>query len=248
MSGSGAFEGDGAERARGGLEGPEPHTTSGVILNLAEEPSPPLHWDRVFSCPVRSIEIEIGTGKGMFLRREAAARPDVGFLGVEKAVKFFHVCAERLARDARPNVRLVRTDAFDLLARWIPPGSVDAMHVYFPDPWPKKRHAKRRLLSPALFDLAARALRADALLSVATDVGPYFAEGTELLDAHPSFARTAVTEADRERVATHYAVKYAREGRTLHLGRWRRIASQAPPIPPPSRRRKDANSAPSPAR
>jgi len=207
-----------------------------------------LRWEEVFTAPVDTIEIEIGTGKGMFLRREAAERANVGFLGVEKSVKFFLVCAERIARDGRPNVRIVRADAFDLLARWIPRGSIASLHAYFPDPWPKKRHAKRRLLSPALFDLSARAIALGGILAVATDVGPYFAEAAAVLDAHPSFDRTTVTDDDRARVATNYALKYAREGRVLHLGRWRRNASEPPSIPPPpSRRRKDASSVPSPA-
>lgn len=216
------------------------------VLTLADQASPPFRWDEVFSCPVDSVEVEIGTGKGMFLRREAADRPDVGFLGVEKATKFFRICAERIARDGRPNMRLVRADAFDLLARWVPVGSIAALHIYFPDPWPKKRHAKRRLLSPALFDLSARAIASKGVLAVATDVEHYFAEAAAILDAHPSFARAAVTDADRDRVATNYALKYAREGRALHFGRWRRNVSEAPPLPPPpSRRREDASNAPS---
>jgi len=215
--------------------------TSGIaahpwILSLAER-VPPLRWDDVFASPVESVEIEIGSGKGMFLRRESVACPGTGFLGIERATKFFALAAARLARDGRPNARIVRADAFDLLARWVPVGSLGAIHVYFPDPWPKKRHAKRRLLQPALFDLCARAIAPGGILAVATDVGPYFADADAVLATHPSFVPIESSEADRERVATNYAVKYAREGRTLHLGRWRRNASAPPSIPPPPSRR-----------
>lgn len=218
------------------------------VLNLGDQAPPPLQWDRVFARPISSVEIEIGTGKGLFLRREAAERPDTGFLGIEKAVKFFRICAARLAQDGRPNVKLLCADAMDFLARWVPIGSVGAIHVYFPDPWPKKRHAKRRLLSSTLFDLAARAIGTDGILAVATDVESYFDSAAVMLDSHPSFARVETTEADRARVATNYAIKYARQGRSLHFARWRRTVSEPPPLPLPRLPRKmDASSDPSPA-
>ncbi len=206
------------------------------VIRLADR-IPPLDLEEVFACPVSSIEVEIGTGKGMFLRREAAERPDTGFIGVERAFKFHAICATRLARDGRPNIRTVCVDAYDLLARWIPVGSLGAVHVYFPDPWPKKRHAKRRLLSPALFDLCARATAPGGLLAIATDVGPYFADAIAALEGHASFARIGATAADLERITTNYAVKYAREGRSLHLARYQRNASAPPPIPPPPSRK-----------
>jgi tRNA (guanine-N7-)-methyltransferase len=214
----------------------EPHAHNSWILDLRGL-VPPLRWAEVFSVPVEAVEVELGSGKGMFLRRESAARPGVGFLGVERAGKFFELCAGRLARDGRPNVRLTRADAFDLLARWIPEAGVCALHVYFPDPWPKKRHAKRRMLSPPLFDLGARAIATGGFLSIATDVDPYFREATDFLDAHPCFARTDLPEGTAESVATNYAVKYAREGRCLHLARYRRNATPAPPAPNPLRLR-----------
>jgi tRNA (guanine-N7-)-methyltransferase len=215
------------------------------VLSLTDGVSPPLKWEDVFTPPVDSVEIEIGSGKGMFLRQESLERPRSGFLGVERSAKFFGICAAKLTRESRPNVRVVRADAFDLLARWVPVGSLAAVHVYFPDPWPKKRHAKRRLLQPALFDLCARAIHAGGRLAIATDVAPYFTDTIEALTGHPSFTSIPPSEADRTRVATNYAVKYAREGRSLHLGCWIRNPSVPPPLPaPPSRRRKEPSSHP----
>ncbi len=217
------------------------------ILDLHER-IPPLRWDEVFPLLVRSVELEIGSGKGMFLRREAAARSDVGFLGVERAGKFFAICAARLARDGRPNARCVRADAHDLLARWVVPGSLGAVHVYFPDPWPKKRHAKRRLLGTALFELAARSLAPGGVLAIATDVSPYFADAVRSLEGNRSFEELPIGAGDREAVATNYALKYAREGRDLNLARFRRSAAPPPPLPPPPTRPHRASSnAPSPA-
>lgn len=208
---------------------------------------PPLRWDQVFPVAVGSVEVELGTGKGMFLRREAAGRPEVGFLGVERSGKFFDLCASRILRDARPNLRLTRADAFDLLARWIPVGSLAALHVYFPDPWPKKRHAKRRMLSPPLFDLAARVLAPEGILSISTDVTAYFLEATSVLDGHTSFERLSLLPGAIESIATNYALKYAKEGRSLHLARFVRNGREAPPAPHPLQLRKYVDRSPAPS-
>lgn len=216
-----------------------------AVLDLQDQ-SPPFDWSAIFSTSVDRVELEIGCGKGRFLRREAADRPQVGFLGVEKAAKFFRIGAERIERDGCKNVRVVCADAFDLLSRWVSPASLQAVHIYFPDPWPKKRHAKRRLLRPALFDLIARALACGGTLSTATDVAPYFDEATSALDAHPAFERCKVSADEIEALATNYALKYAKEGRPLHLARYRRTASAPPPLPPPpSRHRESASRYPS---
>lgn len=185
----------------------------------------------------------------MFLRRAAREASRTGFLGVERAGKFFDLCAQRLERDDLPNARLVRADAYDLLSRWIIPGSIGALHIYFPDPWPKKRHAKRRMLSPPLFDLAARAIAEEGHLVIASDVEWYFAESLALLHSHPCFEPAALDPLEPQQLATHYAIKYQKEGRTLQRARFVRNASAAPPPPTPaSRRRPDAGTAPAPAR
>lgn len=224
----------------------EPRGPNPFILDL-KGLHPPLNWDEVFPVPVRSVEIELGSGKGMFLRRESAARPDVGFLGVERAGKFFSMAAQRIERAGRPNVRLTQADAFDLLARWLPEGGIAVLHIYFPDPWPKKRHAKRRMLTPPLFDLAARTIAIGGILSIATDVTPYFESATSALDIHSCFERMALSEGAIESVGTNYALKYAREGRSLHLARYRRNGEPAPAAPNPLRLRFLVDRSPSPS-
>lgn len=207
---------------------------------------PPLRWSEVFGKTIERVELELGSGKGMFLRRAAERDPRTGFLGVERAGKFFHTCVEGLERARLPNARLVRADAYDLLSRWIPPESLHALHVYFPDPWPKKRHAKRRMLSLPLFDLAARAIAPGGSLAIASDVDWYFAEAVDLLDAHTAFDATVLTPLDLEEVATHYAIKYQKEGRHLQFARFERNLSPSPPRPRPrSLLPPDADTAPS---
>ena len=183
----------------------------------------------------------------MFLRREAAERPETGFIGVERAAKWFGICAKRLERDGHPNARIACTDAFDLLARWFPLSSLAAVHVLYPDPWPKKRHAKRRLLTPALYDLSARALTGGGVLTIATDVGWYFEEANEALGLHRSYQKLDISAADEESIRTNYAIKYEKQGRSLNLARFQRNESPPPPIPPPpSRPRRSANTVPPP--
>lgn len=186
---------------------------------LLEDRNPPLSWPGVFGRD-GPVEVEIGSGKGLFLLEASRLRPESNFVGVERAGKWFHRAVERTMRAGRPNLRLVRTDAFDFLTRWVPPGSVAAVHVYFPDPWPKKRHAKRRLLQRPLFELAARALAPSAPLFLASDVGPYFEEAVAEIAALGPFEQVEWPADAPDRLPTNYARKYEQEGRTLHSAKF----------------------------
>jgi tRNA (guanine-N7-)-methyltransferase len=197
---------------------PVPLAEVPFVLAL-EKLSPPLSWADLFGRE-GPVEIEIGSGKGLFLLEASRLRPDSSFLGVERAGKWFHRAVERVLRSGRSNIRLVRTDAFDFLARWVPPHSVDALHVYFPDPWPKKRHAKRRLWQGPLFELAARVLKPGAPLLLASDVAPYLAEAAADIASLGSFAAVDWPEDSPDRLPTNYARKYLLEGRTLHFAKF----------------------------
>jgi tRNA (guanine-N7-)-methyltransferase len=186
-------------------------------------PRLPLEWGALFPDD-HPVEIEIGSGKGMFLKEAARAHPDRNYLGVERAGRFCRIAIERLTRAGLTNVRLLRADGLDLLDRWIAPGSIRALHIYFPDPWPKKRHRKRRLFRPALLDLAARALPEGAELFVATDHAEYGAAIRELFAAtHDRFAPADWPVDEAERLPTNYALKWRRAGRALWWGRYRRL-------------------------
>ncbi len=122
----------------------------------------------------RPLELEIGSGKGTFLLAESGARPEVNFLGIEYARRYWTFAADRLRRGERANARVVLAEASTFLREFIPDESLSAVHVYFPDPWPKTRHHRRRLLNSAFLKLIASKLEPGGRLSIATDHREYF--------------------------------------------------------------------------
>src|SRR5206468_3977925 len=128
-----------------------------------------------------SVEVEIGIGKGRFLLAQAEARPEVNFLGIEWSLKYLRVAKDRAERRGLTNVRLYRADARHVLADLLPARSVSRVHVYCPDPWPKKRHRKRRLFTAATAAHLGRALAAGGYRGASPDVAEYFDEIRELV-------------------------------------------------------------------
>jgi tRNA (guanine-N7-)-methyltransferase len=161
------------------------------------------------------LEVELGLGKGLFLAEWAAARPGTGFVGVERCPKYVRIAATRLARRGLANVRVVRTTAEDMLFRCLGDGTAACVHVYFPDPWPKKRHLKRRLLTVANLERIAAVLAPGGLLRVKTDHPGYAEAIAAALAAVPALAPAPVAEAFADVPPTHYELKFAREGRPV---------------------------------
>lgn len=160
-------------------------------------------------------EVEIGFGKGRFLLARAAAEPARRFLGIEVAGEYFRLAARRLARRGLDNAVLLRGDALAILAARLPPGFATVVHVYFPDPWPKKRHRKRRLLAPDSIDLVLAALVPGGRLEFATDFLDYGREVQALLAAHPGVAVAALPGGWAAGPRTNYEAKYVAEGRPI---------------------------------
>jgi tRNA (guanine-N7-)-methyltransferase len=132
-------------------------------------------------------ELEIGFGRGMFLLERAQAAPGSGILGVEVKRKWAYLVDQRAQRLGLGNVRVFGADARDVLARLQPDGGLARLFMHFPDPWWKKRHAKRRLRGPSMFDPAARLLRSGGELFIQTDVEERAETFLDDLRAHAAF-------------------------------------------------------------
>jgi len=166
------------------------------------------------------LELEIGCGKGGFLLARAQAHPEIHFLGIEWANKFFLYSVDRMVRWEMENVRLMRTDAKLFVMRHLAPNSLSALHLYHPDPWPKKRHHKRRLVQKDFADAAARSLQPGARWYIQSDHQEYFEEIKTLLDAHPAFEGFSIAEVEEAFgpawAGTNFEKKYRLEGRAIY--------------------------------
>lgn len=129
----------------------------------------------------RTIEIEVGSGKGLFLIQAAQQHPETYFFGLEIAAKYAALAQSRLEREGLTNARCSNADAVEVMDRAVPPDRLAAVHVYFPDPWWKARHKKRRVLNERMLRAIERALRPGAWLHVWTDVVDYYESTLELV-------------------------------------------------------------------
>jgi tRNA (guanine-N7-)-methyltransferase len=197
-----------------------PHPRSPAWREEAQKPRP-LIWSELLGNR-RPVEIEVGFGKGMFLLHASQARPDVNFFGVEIERKYVVVTAARLAKQGITNVRLACTDARWLLRECVAAESVRALHVYFPDPWWKHRHQKRKLFT-AEFGLAcARVLEPAGVLNFASDVREYF-EATCDIVAEQGLLRRLSEEShaiEQQDFLTNFERKYRQEGRAIYRARF----------------------------
>jgi tRNA (guanine-N7-)-methyltransferase len=191
------------------------------FLLHGDDLSGPFDFETLFGRPC-PVEVEIGVGKGRFLLSAAAQRLDVGFLGIERVRKYLRVALDRLNRSGCENVRLVCEDGGFLVRTRIPDQSVAVYHIYFPDPWPKRRHHKRRLITPNFAGHLFRTLCPGGQVKVATDHMDYFHEIAAALDRVDTWTQTDVwteqARASESSDATHFEIKYSRERRTVfHL-------------------------------
>lgn len=162
----------------------------------------------------RPLVLEVGCGHGEAALAFADAHPHLDVLAVDVHTPGVAHLLRTLARAPRPNLWVERTDALDLLDHRIPTGGLAGAHVFFPDPWPKVRHHKRRFVRLDVVDLLADRLGRGALLRFATDVADYAATARALLDAHPAFAGGPVPR-PAWRPATGYERRARAAGRAV---------------------------------
>jgi tRNA (guanine-N7-)-methyltransferase len=186
--------------------------------------TPPIDWTQLFGND-RPVELEIGSGKGLFLANAAQAHPDRNFFGIEMAKKYAYKAADRVAKRTLANVRVLPGDALLFLAKYTPPASLDAVHVYFPDPWWKARHKKRRVFAEPLIVDLERTLIPGGDLHVATDVEDYFRVILALMATHPRFEvqpEPLPTDPEHDNdYLTNFERKYRIEGRPIYRAHYR---------------------------
>jgi len=164
------------------------------------------------------VVLEIGSGMGETTVRIALDNPENDYLAVEVHAPGVGSLLRRVEEEGLTNVRVVQHDAVEVLRDMLPPGSLAAIHVFFPDPWPKKRHHKRRLVQPAFAALAASRLIPGGRLHVATDWQEYAERILEVLAATPGLRNTA--EGFAPRPPWRPETKFERRGRRLGHGVW----------------------------
>lgn len=161
------------------------------------------------------VILEIGSGKGRFLIATATERPDVNLIGIEKSLHYHRVIRDRLLKRGLTNVWLINHDAFLVMRDMLPEASIAEVHVYFPDPWPRKKEQKRRIIRPDALREMRRVLVDGGSGIFVTDHQEYFETAAPHVEAEfPRSERRVPGPDDPPR--TNYEAKYRAEGRPIH--------------------------------
>ncbi|HZZ30126.1 MAG TPA: tRNA (guanosine(46)-N7)-methyltransferase TrmB [Pirellulales bacterium] len=201
-------------------------------LNLSEHlltpEQLPRPWDAVRLFGRRApLEVEVGSGKGLFLSAAATQWADHDFLGMEIAARYARFSAGRLAQRGLANARMIHGDARRVFAEFLPAECAAAVHVYFPDPWWKKRHQKRRVMSAPFLREIQRVLQPGGRLHFWTDVEEYFQATLELIAAATQW-QGPISVAERAAqhdldFHTHFERRMRLHGEAVHRAEFRRM-------------------------
>lgn len=195
-----------------------------IFLPGETEDAGAVDFSAVFS-RIAPVEMEIGVGKGRFLLAAAAVHGERNWFGLEIEPGYARIAYLRAARAGLSNLRIERLDGKAFVINRLSPGCLAGLHVYFPDPWPKKRHHKRRLVDPAWAEAAALALAPASLLRVASDHEEYFDVIDDVLSNEPLLEKLSPEEAGDWSTETSYELKYLKTGRPIYKAVFRRRAS-----------------------
>lgn len=187
----------------------------------------PLDLDALFGRQA-PVELEIGIGSGFFLSRYALERPDLNLLGLDHMGSEVYRTADKCVRLGLAHVQVVRCDAVYFLETFVRTGSVAACHVYYSDPWPKRRHHKRRLWRPAFVAQVARVLAPGGSLLLKTDVTEYFEVIDAVVRGHGGLELAEDRRLDLDPmpgdIESNFQGKAVAAGHPLHYQRWVRRA------------------------
>ena len=164
-----------------------------IMESLRVEPDSEVEWlgplpvQKYFEHPEYRFEVDLGCGKGRFLLAHAAKNPSTNFLGIDRMLRRIRKVDNRARRMNLNQIRLLRVEAYYAVAHLLPPASVNAYYIFFPDPWPKARHEGHRLFNAAFLDALDRTLAWDGVVHVATDHLPYFEQLSEVFAGDSRF-------------------------------------------------------------
>lgn len=160
------------------------------------------------------VILEIGSGKGRFLIASAAEQPGINFIGIEKSLHYHRLIRDRVSKRALQNVRLINYDAFPVLRDMIPDASLQEIHIYFPDPWPRKREQKRRIIRAEALAEMRRTLVPGGTGIYVTDHREYFEAAAPLIAE--LFRTETRVPGPSDAPRTNYEAKYRAEGREIY--------------------------------
>lgn len=191
-------------------------------------------WDTAFGRQAPRI-LEIGFGMGQATAAIAQGRPEVDFIGVEVHEPGVGALLKLIGEKALPNIRILQHDAVEVLEHMVQPASLAGVHIFFPDPWHKKRHHKRRLIQAPLVALLTSRLAPGGVLHCATDWEPYAQQMLEVLQAEPGLVNSAPAGSDGYAPRPDYRplTKFEQRGLRLGHGVWDLVFTRASPPSPP---------------
>lgn len=190
----------------------------------------PIDWQAVFGRPLESLHLEVGFGDGRHTVRRAQEAPEAAFVGLEISSASLQRALRKVRRQGLGNVRLLKLGAQFAVRQLFAPHSLDSIIVNFPDPWPKERHAKNRLLQRSFFTLAASRLKPGGSVALATDHPDYLAFAREEAEASGLF-ELRQAEAPAAVLETKYALKWKGQGKPLHYQLFVYGGSKTPDYP-----------------
>jgi tRNA (guanine-N7-)-methyltransferase len=170
------------------------------------------------------LEVELGSGDGSFLIQYSRLHPERNFLGVERLLGRLRKLDRKGLRAGLTNLRGLRIEAAYCVQYLLPAHSVQAFHIYFPDPWPKRRHWPRRLVDERFPGLALQALAPEGVVYLRTDDALYFAQMQAVFEAHPAFAAVE-TQAELAEVKTDFERDFTARGVTTLRAAYQRLSS-----------------------
>ena len=183
-----------------------------LVINPRETGFVRLDFESLFG-NTHPVVLEIGSGKGRFLIATATERPDLNVIGIEKSLHYHRVIRDRVVKRNLTNVRLVNHDAFLVLQKMVPGASIAEVHIYFPDPWPRPKEQKRRIIRAEVLDEIRRVLVDGGSGIYVTDHRQYFEKAAPLIEQWFRAERRIPGPDDPPR--TNYEAKYRAEGREI---------------------------------